>query len=203
MNKDQLTLAMWIKPSFDPTVETGTKFFFESGDSAGAIADSHVRFYYNGTTPDRLTLEVRKNNLNSTEIGYTPAVSVGMTQNTLHLIVCTFDAAVANSGHIYVDGVELSTGSTNSVFNVSETGDTIGIGSLIDGTLQCSSAIDEVIVIKKVLTAREIADIHALGIGLGIQRNRWTVRLANSTWNPQWLNSDVYDIPLLFKEVLT
>ena len=60
-----------------------------------------------------------------------------------------------------------------------------------------------VFTIKNVLTATEIKGLFDLGIGLGIPRNRWTVQLNNQEWNPRWLHSDVYDIPLSLKEVLT
>ena len=201
VNRDKGTVLMWVKPSFNPTTDTTIRMFFESGDSGGAQADSHLRFYSHSTA-DRLVLELRGDNADTVRIAYAPAVSIGMSQDTLHQIGFTYDGTVSNGGHIFVDGVEISTGSSNSAFNVSETGDTIGIGSLIGGTLQCFSAIDEVLIMKEVLSASEIAGIFNLGIGLGRPRNRWTVQLNNQVWNPQWLRSDIYDIPLLLKEVL-
>lgn len=201
VNRDKMSALMWVSPNFDPTSDTTTRIFFESGDSVGAIGDLHVDFFFE--TGDRLSLDVRGDNENTKRIDYTPAVATGMTQNNLHLIGFTVDARVSNGGHVFVDGAELSAGSSNNAFNVSEPGDTFALGSKIDGTLQAFSVIDEVLITQNVLTAADFAEIFNLGIGLGVPRNRWTVQLNDQVWNPRWLGSDIYDIPLLLKEVLT
>ena len=203
INRDKGSVLMWVKPNFDPTSHSSSRFFFESGDSAGAAADLHVRFFFDGAAGDRLTLEVRADGANTRRIDWTPAVATGMTQDNFHLIGFTWDATVSNGGHINVDGAEIGSGSTNSAFNISETEDSFAIGSALAGNPQSFSTIDEILITKNVLTAAEIAGIFNLGIGLGVPRNRWTVKLMNPNFNPQWLQSDIYDIPMAFKEVLT
>jgi len=177
--------------------------FFESGDSAGAEADAHVRFFFNGITGNRFLLQVKRDNAVTNGISYTPASDTGMTQGNLHNIGCSWDATISDGGRIYIDGVNLGVSSTNDPFNISETGDTFATGVRINNTNHSFSLIDEVLITKNVLTDADFAGIFNLGIGLGVPRNRWTVKLADQTWNPRWLHSDVYDIPLLLKEVLT
>lgn len=166
LTKLQGTISMWFKPYFDPTTHGTASVLLESGDSAGAAADSHIRFYYNGSTPDRLTLEVRGDNVNIARISYTAGASPGITQDTWHHIVATWDSTVSNGGHIYVDGVEIASGSTNSAFNVSETGDTIAIGSLIDATLQAFGEYDELFIDDRVWSAEEVLAVFNLPNGL-------------------------------------
>jgi len=206
VNRDKGTVLMWVKPSFDPTNPFGAAaMFFESGDSAGALADVHIRCFYDGATADQIILQIRGDNIDQARMTLISNTTTGLTQDNLHLFVFTYDTTVTGGGHIFIDGLELTyaSGDSNAAFNVSEVGDTFAIGSELDGVSPSFSVIDEVLILQNVLTANEIAGIHALGIGLGVPRNRWTVRLADSTWNPQWLHSDVYDIPLLMKEVLT
>jgi len=203
MNRDKGTVLMWVKPNFDPTSHNTNMMFFESGDSGGAEADAHVRFFFEGITGNRLLLQVKRDNGITNGISYNAGSDTGMIQGSLHLIGCTWDATISNGGHIFVDGAELSTGSSNDAFNISEPGDTIGIGVRINNSNHSFSIIDEVLVLKNVLTSNEIKGLFDLGIGLGVPRNRWTVQLNDQVWNPQWLHSDVYNIPLLLKEVLT
>ncbi len=203
MNRDKGTVLMWVNPSFDPTTFESDLLFFESGDSAGGAGDKHVRFIFDGTSTDRFLLSVKRDATTTDGLSFNPAVATGMTQNNDHLIGFTWDATISNGGHIYVDDAELASGSTNDPFNISEPGDTFAIGSQLGGTSQCFSAIDEILITKNVLTAAEIAGIFNLGIGLGVPRNRWTVKLMNPNFDPRWLQSDIYDIPMAFKEVLT
>lgn len=204
INKEKFSVFMWVHPDFDPIAPDGLfHMLFNSGDAGGAAADSHARFYYDRDAGDRLVLEVNGDGGATKRIDYTPGVATGLTQGNKHHVGFTVDSTVANGGHIYVDGAELASGSTNSAFNISETGDVFGIGSDLQSTIRWYGLIDEVLIIKNVLTSREIADLNGMGEGLGVPRNRWTVRLADPTWNPEWLQSDIYDIPLLFKEVLT
>lgn len=203
INRDKGTVLMWVKPNFDPTSHSSNMMFFESGDSGGAEADAHVRFFFNGVTGNRFLLQVKQNNAVTNGISYTPATDTGLTQGNLHQIACTWDSTISDGGRIYVDGANLGVSSTNSAFNISEPGDTLGIGVRINNTNHSFSTIDEVLVLKNVLTSSEIKGLFDLGIGLGVSRNRWTVQLNDQVWNPRWLGSDVYDIPLLLKEVLT
>ena len=204
VNRDKGTVLMWVKPSFDPTASGNSSHaFFESGDSAGAAADSHISFFYNGGSGDRLNLQIKRDNGSTNAINLIQAVATGMTQNNLHLIGFTYDATVSSGAHIFVDGAELSTGSSNDPFNISETGDTLSIGSQLDATRPGFCLVDDVLINREVLSVSDIAGIFNLGIGLGVPRNRWTVKLMNPNFDPRWLQSDIYDIPMAFKEVLT
>ena len=42
LNQKKGTIINWVKPSFDPTADSAARFFFDSGDSAGADADAFV-----------------------------------------------------------------------------------------------------------------------------------------------------------------
>ncbi len=202
VNRDKLTVVMWLKPAFDPTAHSSSLVFFESGDSGGAAADSHVLFYFSGGAGDRLALEVRGDNANTKRIDYTPAVATGMTQDNQHNIGFTMDATVSNGGHIYVDGAELIAGSSNSDFNVSETGDTFSIGSKLDGTLQAFCAVDEIIITQDVKSASWFQQIYSRRYALGEGRNYWSsVRLANLNYVRQALRGGRSTIPLEFEEV--
>jgi len=159
------TVSMWVKPYFDPTSDSVFRVFFESGDSGGASADAHIALFYTGT-PDRLTFQAKINNGSSTGVDYSPAVSTGMTQDNWHHIVVTWDATISNGVHIYVDGVELSTGSSNSAFNISETGDTIAIGAKIDTTLPGNGEYDELFIDGRVWPAEEVLAVFNLPNGL-------------------------------------
>jgi len=202
VNRDRGTVAMWVKPSFDPTSQSGTSYFIETGDSGGADADTHFQFFYTAT--DRLRLIVRGDNVDTFRINYTPAVSTGMTQNSDHFIGFTYDATVSNGGHIFSDGVELSTGSTNGAFNISETGDTFSIGSKINNTQHAFSAIDEIIVTPDVKSASWFQQIFSRGRAIGEGRNYWSsVRLSNLSYVRQALRGGRSTIPLEFEEVIT
>ncbi len=198
VNRDKGTISMWINPAWASTQDPAGKVFFNSGDSGGATADWHMVFYH--TVANGLQLEARIDNGASAAFSYSRAAA--LTAGTLHHIVGTWDATISNGHNLYLDGVSLGA-SSNSPYNISETGDSFAIGSELDGDQPTFSTIDEVLILKKVLSATEIAGISNLGIGLGVQRNRWTVQLNSQVFNPQWLQSDVYDIPLLMKEVLT
>jgi len=126
-----------------------------------------------------------------------------LIQDTFADYVLTYDATISNGFLQYFDGILRDT-SSNIPFNINEVQTNFSIGSDLVGNAPAFCTFDEILILNGVvLTANEIKGLFDLGIGLGVPRNRWTVRLADSTWNPQWLNSDVYDIPLLMKEVLT
>jgi len=197
MNRDKGTILMWVKPRWASNKKPAT-VFFDSGDSAGATANRHVVFYH--LQADGLHLETNKNNGATAAFAFSAAAS--LTQDSYNFIGGTWDATISNGHKLYLGGSLIGT-SINSPYNISETGDTFAIGSEIDGDNPDFCAIDEVLITRNVLTAADFAGIFNLGIGLGVPRNRWTVKLADQTWNPRWLNSDVYDIPLLLKEVLT
>lgn len=196
VNRDKGTVAMWINPRHSET-DPGAYVFFESGDSAGADADLHLQFFRIAAA---FGLIVRANNADNKIIDFTASDS--LTQNNDHHIACTWDSTIANGGKIYQDGVLLDT-SSNNPFNVSEVGDTLAIGMKLADTLPSYTKYDEILITKNVLTAREIADIHAMGIGLGIKRNRFTVTFADPDFASRWLSSDIYDLNMALKEVLT
>ena len=205
INKEKGSIAMWVKPSWNPiAVPQAFGMLFEAGDSAGAAANTtHRLFWGDGGSNDRMTLVVKGDNADIVRINYTPALASGLTADTLALVGATWDSTISNGGHIYVDGSELSTGSSNSAFNVSDLGDTMAFGSQLDRTIPFNGVIDEVLTTKNVLSAQDFADIHALGLGLGIKRNRFTVTFVDPDFASKWLSSDIYDLNMALKEVLS
>lgn len=159
------TVSFWVKPYFDPTAHSSNGVLFESGDSAGADADIHVRLIYLGT-PDRLKLLIKGDNANTNRIDYTPGVATGMTQDTWAHVVLIWDSTISNGGHIYINGAELSTGSSNSAFNVSETGDTIALGSEADSGSRADGEYDELFIDSEVWTAAKVLAVYNLPNGL-------------------------------------
>jgi len=161
------TISMWVKPYFDPTSSLSlVGMFYEGGDSAGAFADLHLRFFYNGTAGDRMALQVHRDNGATAAINHTPAVATGLVQDTWGKVVATWDATIANGGHIYVNGMELGSGSTNSAFNVSELGDTIAIGAELDLQSAFFGEIDELFIDDRIWPAEEVLANFNLPNGL-------------------------------------
>ena len=166
LNKLKGTVSMWVKPYFDPTVSDQGAWFIEGGDSAGATADLHLRLFFNGPVGNRLTLQVHRDNGNLSGINYTPAVNTGMIQDTWAHLVLTWDSTISDGGHIYVNGTELLTGSTNAAFNVSETGDTIAIGSQLDAVSGSYGEMDELFIDDEVWTAAKVLEVFNMPNGL-------------------------------------
>lgn len=196
VNRDKGTVMLWVKPRwvkgsnplssiFDIEATSGNSFF-------------RVRVLINGA------LEIRMHNGdNSIEFETNPD-SV-MTQDIFAHLAFTYDTTVSIANLVtIIDGVLIqSFNNTNGAFNPKEVGTNISIGAESDGTFPAFCIFDDILILNNVLTVNEIKGIFDLGIGLGVPRNRWTVQLNDQVWNPRWLSSDVYDIPLLLKEVLT
>jgi len=197
INRDKGTILLWFKPRWGLS-NLGANFaLFHSGAST---ANGHVSI---GMTSASI-LQCRIFTLNGTGLGtdLTPTISSDITQDDWNQLVFAYDGTKANGSTIYLNKVLKAT-SGSEIFSVSEVGTTFSIDSLLDGTNPAFCAVDDILILRNVLTANEVKGIFDLGIGLGVPRNRWTVQLNDQVWNPRWLSSDVYDIPLLLKEVLT
>lgn len=162
------TVSMWMKPYFDPTFAASSQFFaiFESGDSAGGATNLHISFQFDKFGGNRLKLRVFRDNNASIGIQWVPGVATGMIQNTWHHLVFTWDATISNGGHIYVDGAELLSGSTNTPFNVSETYDTIAIGNNNFNNQPAFGEYDELFIDDRVWPAEEVLAVFNLPNGL-------------------------------------
>ncbi len=202
IDKEQGTILIKLIPKWTAaSLASGVHVFYEGGDSVGAFGNIHLRVFWSGAT-DRLTLEVFRDNSSPKGIDYTPAVASGFVAGTAVQLAITWDSKISNGGHIYVDSAELASGSSNSAFNVSEPEDTIAIGSELDAANPSFCLYDEILIMKTVLSLAEISTLNNIA-GIGSPRNRWTVKLMNPNFDPRWLQSDIYDIPMAFKEVLT
>ena len=168
MTKLKGTISMWVRPYWTATSTPKTfGMLFEAGDAAGAAGNTTHRLYFGGSgSQDRLVLIVKGDNADTKRIDYTPAVATGLTVNTWTHVVATWDSTVSNGGHIYVNGSELSTGSSNSAFNVSDLNDTIAIGSQLDGTIPFDGEIDELFIDTEVWTAAKVAAVYNLPNGI-------------------------------------
>ena len=196
VNKKKISIAFWINPRWAFDGQDATSVLYRSGVSD---ANAHVDIIMN--TNGDINLGMYRDS-GSTRINVTIAGSF-MTQNSFdNHILCTIDSTISNGLKIYYNG-SLKVTSSNSLVNISETGTKFSIGSDLVGGASANAVLDDFLITKNILTAADVAGIFNLGIGLGVPRNRWTVKLADQTWNPRWLHSDVYDIPLLLKEVLT
>ncbi len=207
MNRDKGTVAMWIKPSFDPTNPFGAAaMFFESGDSGGSLANLHIRCFYDGATADQIVLQIRGDNVDTTRMTLITNTTTGLTQNNSHHFGFTYDSTVTGGGHIYLDGSELTyaSGDSNAAFNISEVGDTFAIGSELDGVSPSFSSFDEVLIMKDVKPASWFQQRFSSRFAIGEGRNYWSsVRLANLNYVRQALRGGRSTIPLEFEEVIT
>lgn len=195
INQENGTILFRFNPAW-VLGSQGTRTLFQSGASS---TNRHVEIKMAATS--RIEFKIYTLNGSGTGISENPVVS-GITQNQWTTLAVTYNSIISNGAKLYLDGV-LDTTSTNDPFSISSVGTNFAIGSTLTGALTSHCAFDEVLITRNVLSANEIAAIHALGIGLGVPKNRWTVQLNDQVWNPRWLHSDVYDIPLLLKEVLT
>ena len=131
------------------------------GDSAGASADTFLKFYH--STSGTLVLAVKRDSA-STD-GLSLSQSQALTQDAWAHLVCTWDSTISNGGKIYKDGSLIGT-SSNSAFNVSEIEDTIAVGSDLDGTVQFNGEIDELEIDDRVWSAAEVLAVFNLPNGL-------------------------------------
>lgn len=196
VNKEKMTFLLWFNPSWAFDGQSATRIFFRSGLSN---SNAHVDLLI--TSSGDITLRMFRS-------GGTSNTSVTVSGSFLNQdswnnnLGFTIDSTISNGLIIYHNG-SLQATSSNSAVNISEVNTPFSIGSDLSGANSINAAIDDVLILKNVLTANKMKGIFDLGIGLGVPRNRWTVQLNDQVWNPQWLHSDVYDIPLLLKEVLT
>jgi len=162
------TVSMLIKPYFLPIGgdTSGFHTIFESGDSAGGATNLHISFQFDKFGGDRLKLRVFRDNGSTGGLVWVPGFATGMTQNTWHHIVFTWDATVSNGGHIYVDGAELGSGSTNDPFNVSDIYDTIAIGTKNFNNEAAFGEYDELFIDDRVWSAEEVLAVFNLPNGL-------------------------------------
>lgn len=166
LTKLQGTVSMLFKPYFDPLSFSSDILLFESGDSAGGAGDKHIRLIFDGTGTDKFLLSVKRDNTTTDGLSWNPSAATGMTQDTWAHIVLTWDASISNGGHIYVNGAELNTGSSNSAFNVSETGDTIALGAQLDNSTPAFGEYDELFIDDRVWPAEEVLAVFNLPNGL-------------------------------------
>lgn len=186
-DSDKVTVLFWHNPL---------------GDAGG----SRILLDVDGVTGRRMHIE-RTNSaaFNVTALDGAGGVnSITAANNSLNVlswdnhIGFSVDSTISNGIKIYYNGTLLAT-DVNNPFDLREPGTVFNIGK----NFHPYGAYDDILIVKNILTLAEIAGIHALGIGLGVPRNRWTVQLNDQVWNPRWRQSDIYDIPLLLKEVLT
>lgn len=197
LNREKGTIAIRFKPRWAAAAHD-IAVLFNSGQSDSI---RHILIRVLGTG----FIEVITNLNNSSTQHFAKSFDATslLTQDVYADYVLTYDATISNGFLQYVDGILRDT-SSNTPFNINEVQTNFSLGSDLIGNAPAFCNFDEILILNGVvLTANEIQGFFNLGIGLGVPRNRWTVKLADQTWNPRWLHSDVYDIPLLLKEVLT
>jgi hypothetical protein len=187
----KFTVSFWHNPRGDAG---GSKLLFDVQGASGRMA--HLE-RANSAAFSLSALD----GANNTNVIQAANNSLNVDSWDNHIVV-TVDSTISNGLKIYYNASLLAT-DVNDAFDLKEPGTNFSIGSGSGGGFEAFGAFDDFLVLNTVLTANEINGLFDLGIGLGVPRNRWTVQLNDQVWNPRWLHSDVYDIPLLLKEVLT
>ena len=198
VNQNSGTLLYLVNPLWDFDESGGVFLFWIDGTVASGRMLSHfitssgnheIRFY---------------DGENNVQVQLNAGASGHFTAGTSTLIGITYDAPLESDTvnlRLYVDGMQVSTAGSTA-FNPSLLGTNFNLGSPTTAN-SAFCTFDEVLVLRDVLTASEVAGLFNLGRGLGVQRNRWTVKFADSNFQPEWLSSDIYDVTLRMKEVLT
>jgi len=197
LDREKGTIFIRFKPRW-AAADHDAAVLFNSGAS-DSVRHILIRVLATGF----IQIIVNKNNSSTQHFSSSFDATSLLVQDSFSDYALTYDSTIANGFLQYVDGVLKDT-SSNTAFNINEVQTNFSIGSDLVGGAPAFCAFDEVLILNGVaLTASEIAGLSSLGIGLGVPRNRWTVQLNDQVWNPRWLGSNVYDIPLLLKEVLT
>jgi hypothetical protein len=128
----------------------------------------------------------------------------GISQNTWHHVVATWDASQSsNALNLYLDGALVVQGGTGPI-TASSVGTNIGVGSFNSGVSPANCIFDEFFILKNVLSLSEVNHIYNLGNGLGIRRNRWTaVELIEGNYSPDETFATRYNMSIRMREVLT
>ena len=193
VNQDKGTVSFWFKPRWTAGSHDQAWLFTTSGGT-----DEFLLLFVADTGAFELDVRDGAGTVRAQIIQ-----ASGLVADTWHHIVFTYDVTIANGVRLYLDGAQIGSTSSNSAFNPRAVGASISIGSRVNGTFVSYGTFDDVLILKEALTASEVAGIFNLSRGLGVQRNRWTVKFADSNFQPEWLSSDIYDITLRMKEVLT
>ena len=124
----------------------------------------------------------------------------GMSQNTWHHIVFTYDTTIANGGNLYLDGTLLDT-SSNSAFNPNVVGTTYQFSTSSNAAW---GTYDDFFIRRDVLDASSINRMFNRGAALAEQRNRWTAELLQTNF-PELLQKGAnrYNWEAEFLEVLS
>lgn len=190
------TYEFWFKPEwiYNKNASAVLLWVQNSGDAArhssiAALSTGNFEFrVYNGAG---VAIEIT-------------ASSAGISQDTWHYLVCTYDTTIANGLKIYIDGALAAT-STNDAFVPEEIGTSISIGATAAGANEAFCVFDERLIRKDVLPASTIAQIYQQGVGLGEIRNRWAaVALIDPDFVEEQLKGiNRYNFRLPMEEILS
>jgi hypothetical protein len=190
------SIGLWINPSFAyATNQLSHQLLFVDGISSSDLIDLNI------TSANEVIFIIydKLGSFASVGISLADYWSSGWLR-----VDCTWDLTISNGLKVYINGILRNT-SSNSSFSPKRIGTNFRIGSNQAGTYFADGIIDEVELRKDVLTAQQISNYYNSGRAFGWRRNYFSSMLIDqASYEPDLIDGGWrFDVPLVFKEVLT
>lgn len=194
LNREKGTIGMWVYPTFTYDEHPGTCLFHSGVDTSQRHTSLSV--LGSGLWEYRVYLH----NSSSSYIQLIPSAS-GLTKDTWHFVVITYDSTIANGIRLYLNGSLIGGPSVNDSFPASSVGTNMGVGNFNDGALPWFGAIQDFFYESRAWTATEVSRFYTMPSGYGL--NRMSAYLRDFNFPITIQNGNRWSATIPCKEVIT